>query len=395
MGLAHGLSGLTDGDEEYRLLTYEDSDDWIRPYACGPVGILWAGPSRHVPTGWRNVAGRLPGLRPAWHRLSPLLGSRSVTIPDSDGTIEGAGVDLMHFTQQYAFRVAVPSIYHPHDLQHLHLPEYFTPRIRMEREILYRTFCERASMVAVTSRWIKEDVQQQYSLPAEKVRVVAWAPAVEAYERPSDSELRRVSERFSLPQCFVFYPAQTWPHKNHIGLLEAIALLRDQHGLIVNLVSSGRRNEFFPTIEKRIRGLGLESQVRFVGFVDTAELRVLYRLSTATVIPTKFEAASGPLWEAFLEGSPAGCSRVTSLPEQAGDAALLFDPDSPAEIADVVRRLWTDADLRATLVERGRQNVSRFSWDRTARAFRAHYRRVCGREVSTEDLEYIDAAAVF
>lgn len=395
MGLAHGLSGLTDGDEEYLLYTLEGEDEWIRRYAVGPVGMLPATQPPPSDSRLRRVATSVPGLRRAWHRFAPLLGPSGVAIPESDGSLEAAGIDLVHFTQQYAFRTAIPSIYHPHDLQHLHLPEYFTPRVRMGREILYRTYCEQARMVAVTSRWIKEDVQRQYSLPEEKVKVVSWAPAVEAYDAPSADDLTAMVGKFSLPERFVFYPAQTWPHKNHIGLIEALAELRDRHGLIVPFVSSGARNDFYPTILRRVQELGLDAQVHFVGFVEPTELRALYRLCTAAVIPTRFEAASGPLWEAFLEGAPAACSRVTSLPAQAGDAALLFDPADPREIAEAVRRLWTDAELRATLVERGRRNVSRFSWDRTARAFRAYYRQLCGRPVSVEDVSHMEAAAIF
>ena len=116
------------------------------------------------------------------------------------------------------------------------------------------------------------------------------------------------------------------------------------------------------------------------------ELQCLYRLSRGVVIPTKFEAASFPLWEAFLARVPAACSTVTSLPEQAGDAALSFDPDSSDEIANALRSLWSDKVLRAKLIDRGRENVSRLSWEQTARIFRAHYRHIGGRKLSEEDL---------
>lgn len=86
---------------------------------------------------------------------------------------------------------------------------------------------------------------------------------------------------------------------------------------------------------------------------------------------------------------PAACSNVTSLPEQAGDSAIVFDPDDIEAIADAVRRLWTDEELRQRLVTQGVENVSRFSWDRTIRIFRAHYRRIAGRPTSAEDRELL------
>ena len=92
-----------------------------------------------------------------------------------------------------------------------------------------------------------------------------------------------------------------------------------------------------------------------------------------------------PVCEAFSAGLPVACSTATSLPDLAGDAAILFDPEDAAAIADAVLRLWTDAELRADLVERGRERSELFSFDRTARLFRAHYRRVGLRPLSEED----------
>ena len=87
----------------------------------------------------------------------------------------------------------------------------------------------------------------------------------------------------------------------------------------------------------------------------------MYALCRGVVVPTKFEAASGPVFEAFLAGAATACSNVTSLPEQAGDGALLFDPDDDAEIARVIELLWTDAELRTMLVEHARERITRFA----------------------------------
>ncbi len=174
-------------------------------------------------------------------------------------------------------------------------------------------------------------------------------------------------------------------------LTEALAQL-GREGLTVSFVSSGQKTEFCTKIEDRARRLGIDDQVRFLGFVSPLELQCLYRLSRCVVIPTRFEAASFPLWEAFFAGIPAACSRVTSLPEQAGDAALLFDPDRPEEIAEVVRSLWTNEELRHTLVERTHRNVSQLSWERTARIFQTLYRKTGGQELGVEERALLAAA---
>jgi len=131
--------------------------------------------------------------------------------------------------------------------------------------------------------------------------------------------------------------------------------------------------------------------VNFLGFISAEDLGCLYQLAHIVVIPTRFEAASFPLWEAFLAGVPAACSTVTSLPCQAGGSALLFDPNSIEEASDAMRRLWTDRALRLRLVADASINVARFDWARTARHFRALYRRLGGVHLTSEDRELLAA----
>ena len=298
----------------------------------------------------------------------------------------------MHFTYQNGFVTPVPSIYHPHDLQHVHLPDFFDRYEIRRRELWYKTLCDQAAMVAVASSAVQKDVMHQYGLTADKVRVVPLAPVVGEYGEPSRADLNRTVTRFGLPPAFILYPAQTWPHKNHISLLEAVAQLRERRGLVVPLICTGTKNWFYPTIERRIAELGLTDQARFLGFVSSAEMRDIYRLARAVVVPTLFEAASGPLWDAFLSRTPAACSSVTSLPDQAGDAALVFDPRRPDQIADAIARLWTDDALRAQLVDRGAARVATFTWDKSAHLFRAHYRRLSGRALNDSDRAMLAAS---
>ena len=104
--------------------------------------------------------------------------------------------------------------------------------------------------------------------------------------------------------------------------------------------------DYFQEIQKRTVRLGLSDQIHFLGFVSSLELQCLYRLCRCVVIPTRFEAASFPLWEAFYAGSPAACSNVTSLPKQAGNSAMIFDPENTMEMAGIIQRLWADEKLR-------------------------------------------------
>ena len=184
---------------------------------------------------------------------------------------------------------------------------------------------------------------------------------------------------------FALYPAMTWEHKNHYRLLEALATLRDREGLELQVVCTGYKTDFWPHIERRLNELGLGEQARFPGLVARDDLSALYRAAMFVFIPTLFEAASAPLFEAWQHGAPAACSSVTSLPEQAAGAALLFDPLSVEEIAGALARMATDDDLRDELRRRGARRLEDFSLERTAMAYRAVYRRVAGRALDEED----------
>ena len=393
IGLVGGLSALIDGDETYKVLVRGDASDWIAPYIAGRASLL---PTSSAVATWRRRAKRAAGpfatgLGEAWRRRPMLPGEHVPGPPPSDGTIERAGVDVVHFTFQKGFRTDVPSIYHPHDLQHMHLPEFFSARERSMRDRWYRELAMQAALVVVTSTWVRDDVVRMLGIPKERVQVVPWAPILHAYPVPTAEEVDAVRVRFGLPDRFVFYPAQTWPHKNHAALLEAVEILGRRERLQVPLVFSGRQTSHAQAIRRRARRLGITELVHWTGFVRPVELQALYSLAHAVVIPTRFEAASGPLWEAFLAGVPAACSNVTSLPAQAGDAAILFDPDDIDGIALAIQRLWMDARLRDQLVRRGRANVNRFSWDHTARLFRAHYRRIAGRSLAGDDVALLAA----
>lgn len=387
IGLASELAKLPAGREEYFFLTYGDCEEWLRPYLGGSCQVLTGPPAPplYQPSAARSMIHRwFPWARALWQKAR-LRGGIEPPIPVSDGTIERAGIDLMHFTMQSGFLTEIPSLFQPHDLQHLHLPEFFTPRDFAYREKLYRALCRQASLVAVMTEWGKKDLLDHYSLPPGKVKVIPWAPVMTAYPAISEEDKAEVRKRFSLPDSFIFYPAQTWPHKNHLQLLEALARLRDRDNLRVPLVCSGHLYEHFATIQARLKERRLEEQVQFVGFVSAGEVRAFYEMARALVFPSKFEGWGLPLLEAFYLGLPVACSNVTSLPSLVEDAALIFDPDDADGLAESIRRLWSDEKLRGELTARGRKIAARYSWARTAKMFRACYRLLAGAGLSAED----------
>jgi glycosyltransferase involved in cell wall biosynthesis len=188
-----------------------------------------------------------------------------------------------------------------------------------------------------------------------------------AFEPPQGDD-DAVLTKYGIRRPYVFYPAQFWPHKNHVGLLEAVRLLEARHGLAVDvvLVGSDKGNRRF--VEETAARLGLAERVRLPGFVSQHELVVFYRNALATTYVTYFGPENLPPLEAFAAGCPVVASDVSGSEEQFGDAALRVDPRDHAAIADAIFRIHSDAALRATFVERGRARATRFRPDDFVRA---------------------------
>jgi glycosyltransferase involved in cell wall biosynthesis len=239
--------------------------------------------------------------------------------------------------------------------------------------------------VLVASEFVRDDVVGAFDVDPERVAVVApGVPTALHAVQPNPS-------RGDVP--FALYPAQPWKHKNHLRMLEAIALLKAR-GTEVPVVFSGPPNPHDQAVRQRSHDLGLDRLVRFRGYVTDAQLALLYQQARCLVFPSLFEGFGFPVLEAFTAGLPVTCSSTTSLPELAGDAAVLFDPTDVEAMADAIERVWTDEGLRAQLVARGHVRAALYSWDRLARSCRALYRLAAGMPLGVGDEELLEAAGV-
>lgn len=391
IGLAFGLSCFPDGDEKYYFLGYRGADQWLRVHMRGSCETI----SSAVPRQLRiiEILTSFPFGKSLLLRMGTHLKGLWKRTPVSDGTIEAAGFEIMHFTFQSAFSTRLPSIYQPWDLQHLHLPENFSIYQQKSRNHRYYFFCNQSQMVAVASRWIKGELIRHYNLPAGKVRVIPVGPPVDAYPSIQDKDLERVRRSYDLPESFIFFPSQTYPHKNHLGLLEALSILRSHHGIIAPVICTGMQTDFFSKIADHLRKLEQNSQVRFLGYIPPLDLKCLYRLCRFMIFPSTYEGWGLPISEALRLGVPVACSDLLVLKEQAGDAALFFNPAHPHDIAEAIRSLWTNDQLCLALSERAMRAANRFNWENTAKIFRAYYRQLGQRPLSSEDRDLIQDSA--
>ncbi len=256
-----------------------------------------------------------------------------------------------------AFEVPVRSLAAIHDLMHRYetrFPEVSAAGNYRLREWVFGNICRWAAGVLVDSEVGKQQVRTCYGLPGERLHVLPYvAPA---YISGSSASID-VTGKYGLPEKYLFYPANFWEHKNHQNLIEAVIRLKAELPDL-SLVLAGSADNGSEAVMQRIEQMGLRKSVFVLGYVPNEEMAELYRRARALVMPTYFGPTNIPPLEAFAAGCPVAISGIYGIPDQVGDAALLFDPASVEDIAECIKRLWTDDDLCTTLVSRGRKRAA-------------------------------------
>jgi len=179
--------------------------------------------------------------------------------------------------------------------------------------------------------------------------------------------LDRARRRYRLPERFVLFLGAMEPRKNLLRLIEAWATLKPAVRRETSLVVAGAQGWLNDSVRSRVESLGLGDRVHLAGYVEGEDLAALYSLATVFAYPSLREGFGLPVLEAMACGTPVLTSDVSSLPEVAGEAAVLVPPTDIEAIADGLLRLLEDAALRADLGERGRRQAAGFSWERCAR----------------------------
>lgn len=381
LGLVQGLREVGDPRVRPVLVVLAGEHDWLLPHIDPSWEVIELTtrqpPASQSPGGDGHGPPAVPrrmarGVRMAAERVF----GRPVPVGSENPKVTRSRLDVVHFPSQSGWLTGTPSLYQPHDLQHEHLPRNFTPRERRNRRTRYGTLAHQAGAVVVGTSWVRDDVIDRLRVDAAKVVVVPVAPVDLPPPRRDRADL--------VTRPFLLYPAAPWPHKNHRRLLEAVALLRGR-GIEVPTVLPGARVNSTDAIQRTVARLGLDDLVTLPGFVDGGTLALLYEHARAVCVPTLFESASFPVWEAFRYGCPVVASNVTSLPRQVGDAGLVVNPRSTTEVADAIAAVWTDDDLRSDLVAKGAERAKLVSLARSAQMFVALYLRLAGRPLSKDD----------
>jgi len=260
-----------------------------------------------------------------------------------------------------SFQIAVPALVSVHDLMHRYerrFPESSAGWEYFSRERNLTNICRWAIGVLVDSEIGRKQVHESYRMPTERIHVLPYiAPQyIRSAETPPDFDSRHL-----LPAKFIFYPAQFWEHKNHRSLIEAVSFLKVEIPDL-KLVLAGSPKNAYEKVVALVHNHNLADDVILLGYVPDDDMPELYRRARALIMPTFYGPTNIPPLEAFAAGCPVAISGIYGMPEQVGDAALLFDPESSEEIAECIRKLWFDDALCASLIERGKKRAE--AWGR-------------------------------
>lgn len=357
--------------DEYELVAAYRDATWLSHVPSDRMSAVRISESfldRAVERAWHMT--RLPNS--LWRPLAYALNSTARTLIQ-----QRCDLWICPAHERWAFRAPIETLGTIHDLMHRYEPQF--PEVSAngeheQRELHFQETCKWARGLLVDSETGKRQLCEAYNVPSASVFVLPYIAPGYIYR---DQTVEPAPRNPGLPEKFFFYPAQFWLHKNHLTLFDALDRVRATFP-DVRLVLVGSAYNGYDQALERVAELGLQKHVIFLGYVPDNEMAALYRSARALIMPSFFGPTNIPQLEAFVAGCPVAVSGVYGVPEQVGDAALLFDPKSAVSIADCMERLWTDDVLCRTLVERGRQRAA----DWGPRQFHQRLRDIVGALVA-------------
>jgi glycosyltransferase involved in cell wall biosynthesis len=340
----------------FTLLAPQAYIDAMRGYELAEnVVILPSRKGHFLDRGISLLRHYLPIFGYFWRRVSSL-----------ERQFASLGVDLIWLAGGLHDTFETPYVTTVWDVQHLTHPWF--PEVSANwtwdhRELFLRRHLRRATSIVVGTRVGRDEIVRYYGVPEEHIAILPHPTPGFALRAAGETITQKLPS--NIPENYIFYPAQFWPHKNHVNLLKALRLLVESNPDAPMLVLAGSDKVNRAFVESCAADFGVGHKVVFLGFVPTEDLIGLYRNARALIYPSFSGPENLPPLEAIALGCPAIVSNYRGAEEQLGDSAVLFDPANPAAIAEAIARVLADELLRAQLVDRGRRRAA--SW--TGREF--------------------------
>lgn len=317
---------------------------------------------------WKTTRINPKWLARIWHRTG---------LPLPVETFVG-GVDLFHATD-FTLPPSLSNtktIVTVHDMSYVRVPDAASPKLKAYLDSVVPRSARRASHVIADSQATKDDLMEFYKLPDEKISVLLSGIDKRYQKITNDVSLMTIRSIYNIPsQPYLFTIGTIQPRKNYSRVIRALKIIRDR-GSDLHLVIAGGKGWLEDEMYETLAETGMQDVVHLIGFAEDDHIAGLYSGAECTVIPSLYEGFGFPVLESMACGTPVVTSNVSSLPEVAGDAAIMVDPYDVEAIADAIERILDDTELRQILIQRGFEQSKKFTWENSARQLQKIYETV-------------------
>jgi glycosyltransferase involved in cell wall biosynthesis len=259
------------------------------------------------------------------------------------------------------FYMNKPFVFTLHDMQERYYPKFFSKYENILRWLNNRTLARSADKIICESNFVKNDIVEFTGVNGGKINIIqSPPPEIFLNYKFEEAQFEVVKDKYRLPEKFIFYPAQCWFHKNHIKLVEAFKIVLNKQDNVYLILTGSQQNNYSNLIQ-RIDELGLNDKVKHLGYIDYKDLPYFYKMSQFLIMPTLFESVSIPIYEAFSLAVAVCSSNVVALPEQVGDAGLIFNPNDVNDIAFKMLMYLNKEDFRKEKADLGFERVRGFN----------------------------------
>lgn len=274
--------------------------------------------------------------------------------------------DVFFSPTHYAPRFSpVPTVVSVMDLSYLYFPEMFNKSDLLQLRNWTAYSVKKACKIFTISNSSKNDIMKEYKINSDRVVVTHLGIKESVTLTPHIYSMNELKGKYGLSDNFILFVGTLQPRKNIKRLIEAFAKVKGIKDL--ELVIVGRKGWLYEEILEAPKELGIEERVKFLENVEDDELPLFYKNALCFVLPSLYEGFGLPVLEAMKQSCPVITSNISSLPEAGGDAALYVDPEDVDDIAKKITELVSSEKLRKELIEKGKAQVKKFSWEKTAR----------------------------
>jgi glycosyltransferase involved in cell wall biosynthesis len=266
-----------------------------------------------------------------------------------------------------------------HDVSFLENPEFFSTARTLQLKFTVRRTIARAAKIVTPSKFSRRAIANRYHVSENAIAVIPNGVSPRFRPMPREQAVTHLELRMGIRGPFILNVGDLQPRKNQVGLIRAFEeVIARNPALTHNLVLVGKNNWHGTEVHETARRSPLAHRIRFTGYVEDEDLRLLYNACDAFVFPSFYEGFGIPILEAMACGCPVACSNATAIPEVADAAALLFDPRNASEMARAIEDLLLDPGLRCRMQRLGMQRAALFSWREAARRTLEVYYEVAG-----------------